>query len=286
MPSGLPILPPTPIDVIIAHAVQFEFLVGGSGVLANRYDRQLADSSLPIVRATALWPTFYRAASEGITRGAVSLIASTDAAMSDFAETSGTEVNASRPYSAGVVRMMFIACCMMPGLRGVLNEELIHVWREEADNACLGEVLHSTFESIDALFVNGTLDVIPAMQGEHGNIHLQVLGTIYYVSTRQVSVDGWFRIHSVWANFFGAFPHRALAGEFFLRLLKEHWGKMVSQRFALVAPAVNAPALEAALHVHGTPWQQVRAIMLAAEAASGATLVSSVRATLDELGGA
>jgi hypothetical protein len=76
-----------------------------------------------------------------------------------------------------------------------------------------------------------------------------------------------------------------MAGAILLDIVVDRWAIFVKQRFMLAAPAQNAPPLEAALILTGTVWERIRAVLLAAEAASGATLPAPARAVLDNNAG-
>jgi hypothetical protein len=285
IPDGLPVPPPTPIDAIIAHAVRFEYLLGGDGEIGAAYEPGLLRTNIHMVRVYAAATAIFRAASAGATRGVVRLIVDFDSAMADFSESLGSSAApSSRPFGPPIIQWMLILCSIVTGLNGVLTGEVLMGWREEASQTGVLDTLRTVFDALDGLFGDGSIDSTAAMQGAHGDSQLQTLGAVRYAATKQVSIEGWLRIHALLAGFLLPYPEHQLTGAFFIRLVEDRWRRNALQRFALSNPRVTAPALEAAVALPGRPWQRIRAILRAAEYAAATSLPQSVRGPLDDIG--
>ncbi len=272
LPEDEPKPPPTPIDAILANALRFEYISMRPDVLATRYEERLLSSTVPFVRASADMLAFFRNARAGGTASVVAMIARICAAVKVLTEQEASDAG-----------YFLVLASFVPALRGTLDANVIAMWRSEAEKAGLEHTLGKTLHCMEGLFVRGDIAAVASMVAHDQNDQLiQVLGSLRYVSVNTPTIEGWLRVHQIWTLFLAQFPDAALSGTFLLGLITDQWRTFQERTILLTTPSVTAPALEAALGAAGTPWQRVRAILVAAAAAAGTTLVQPVRAAIEK----
>jgi hypothetical protein len=279
--EGAPV-PPTPVDVILEHAITFEFLSRGGNHIALAHEERVLHSPLPIVRALAGWTAIFRAARAGSTRGIVSLIDAAFRATTEVARSAGL-ATASDSRDPTEIQYLFTACCIVPGLACVIDETQIAAWRREAAEVGRAEEFAPTLTALDAIFVTGETNVDAGLAGAHGDVLVQALSAIRYAGARQMSPALWLTFHGICASVLSKFPYRAIAGALLEDIVQRRWEMLVEQRFAVSNPRITVPILQEALDAPGHPWRRVYRILQAAEAAASASLPAPTRDALKEL---
>jgi hypothetical protein len=275
IPAAEPRPPETPVAAILLNVVRFEYVSSRQETLWLRYGCQVGASDVSVVRVSAEFLEFYRAVRAGATAGIVGMIGEMTAAAAPL--------KGGEPLEAG---HWLVLAALHVALRGTLDENVIAQWRAEAEETKMGASLADVFRYLEAVFVTGEIEAAWALAGKnHANHLLQILGSLRYAGTTTPTIGQWLRLHAIWVRFCGHFPDPEMAGAILLDIVVDRWAIFVKQRFMLAAPAQNAPPLEAALILTGTVWERIRAVLLAAEAASGATLPAPARAVLDNNAG-